>query len=293
MEVISIGTAQSSSAVRADLRHELGLLHGQGLAIRLLEADRGLYSFLDCQFEEAAAGNREGQGRLLRYYVANVITDLILNVVTREMLKRLLRGGYACFTEEERGDILREAVAILEEPEEPGGLPVRISRRDRILARVLRYLEDHDQLILEGFVRFQLKDYYAELKEVVDRSVDRFMIRREYDEFIRLLRYFVEIQPPRIEELNVRIDGDGFFTLIDEEGRPVEHEQLQSVIAEAGGEEIDREDLLLSALVTIAPARVILHVQEPLALVETIGRVFGHRMLICPGCPLCPGARTP
>ena len=287
MEVFSIGTAQPLTGVRADLEHEMGLLHRQGLAVQLLEEHRGVYSFLDCHFEDMTAGDQENQTRILRYYVANVITDLILNAVSREMLSRMIRGNYGYFTEEERQSILQEAMAILNTQGETDGVPHRIFRRNQILSKVLRYLDQNNQMILEGFLRFQLKDYCAELRDAADRSVDRLMLQREYKEFIRLLRYFVEMQSPRIEEVNVRVKGGGMFSLLDEEGEPIEHEQLRSVLTDVGPEEIDYEDLLLSALITISPARVILHILEPLEVVETIKQVFGERVVICPGCTVC------
>lgn len=287
MEVFSIGTAQPLTGVRTDLEHEMSLLHSQGLAVQLLEEHRGVYSFLDCHFEDKRAGDQENQARILRYYVANVITDLILNAVSREMLSRMIRGNYGYFTEEERQSILQEAMAILNTQGETDGVPHRIFRRNQILSKVLRYLDQNNQVILEGFLRFQLKDYCAELRDAADRSVDHLMLQREYEEFIRLLRYFVEMQSPRIEEVNVRVKGGGMFSLLDEEGEPIEHEQLRSVLTDVGPEEIDYEDLLLSALITISPARVILHILEPLEVVETIKQVFGERVVICPGCFVC------
>jgi len=287
MEVFSIGTSQPMTAVRADLEHEMGLLHRQGLAVHMLEEKRGVYSFVDCQFEQDTAGDRENQARILRYYVANVITDLILNTLTRELLYRMTRGNYGYFTEEERQTIVAEATAILNSQGETEGVPCRIFRRNQVLSKILKYLEHHNQLVLEGFLRFQLKDYFAELREATDRSVDRFMLQREYQEFIRLLRYFVEMQTPRIDEVNVRVKGGGMFSLLDEEGEPIEHEQLRNVLTDIGPEEIDYEDLLLSALITIAPATVVLHILEPLEVVETIKQVFGERVVICPGCAVC------
>ena len=287
MEIFSIGTAQPMSAVRADLEHELDLLHRQGLAVQLMEENRGVYSFVDCQFDQEFTDDRENQTRILRYYLANVITDLILNPLTREILGRLIRGNYKYFNQEEHHTILVEAIAILNSQPGKDGIPHRIFRRNQILSKLLRYLEQHNQLVLEGFLRFQLKEYFAEIKDAIDRSVDHFMLQREYSEFIRLLRYFVEMQSPRIEEVNVRVKGGGMFSLLDEEGEPIEHEQLRSVLTDVSAEEIDYEDLLLSALITIAPARVVLHIMEPLEVVETIKQVFGDRVYVCPGCRVC------
>lgn len=287
MEVFSIGTAQPMASVRADLEHEIGILHQQGLAVQVLEENRGVFSFVDCQFDQAQSGDDANQARILRYYLANVITDLILNPLTREMLARIIKGNYKLFNEEEHRTIQNEAMAILNAKGTENGVPYRIYRRNQVLAKVLRYLEQHNQMVLEGFLRFQLKDYFSEMREAIDRSVDQFMLKREYHEFIRLLRYFVEMQSPRIEEVNVRVKGGGMFSLLDEDGEPIEHEQLRSVLTDAGPEEIDYEDLLLSALITIAPARVILHIMEPLEVVDTIRQVFGDRVIVCPGCRVC------
>ena len=60
---------------------------------------------------------------------------------------------------------------------------------------------------MEGFIRFRLKDYIEELKYIIDGSVDELLIDREYNEFIKLLRYFVEIQEPKVEEVHVLLEG--------------------------------------------------------------------------------------
>lgn len=56
---------------------------------------------------------------------------------------------------------------------------------------------------LEGFVRFRLKDIIDEIEMAIEMSVDDFIIQKEYNEFIDLLRYFVELQEPRIDLVNV------------------------------------------------------------------------------------------
>ncbi len=288
MEVISIGSTRPGAALRADLEQEIGLLNRQGLGVHLLAEDCGTYSFVDCQFDAEEGIDRENQGRVLRYYVANVITDLILNTVTREMLSRMLRGSYGYLSDEDRAAIISESMARLNSQiESANDIPHRFFRRNQILAKVLRFLEHHNRLVLEGFVRFQLKEYFSELKEAIDYSVEHYMVEREYREFIKLLKYFVEMQPPRIDEVNIRVESGAMIALLDEEGEPIGHDQLRSVLLDAGPEEIDCEDLLLSALITIAPARVILHVIDPLEVVDTIRQVFGERATTCPGCSIC------
>jgi hypothetical protein len=47
---------------------------------------------------------------------------------------------------------------------------------------------------LDGFLSFRLKEYRGRLAEVVDKAVDEYMMDMEYKEFIRVLRYFVDVQ---------------------------------------------------------------------------------------------------
>ena len=47
------------------------------------------------------------------------------------------------------------------------------------------------------------KDIIDEIEMAIEMSVDDFIIQKEYNEFIDLLRYFVELQEPRIDLVNV------------------------------------------------------------------------------------------
>ena len=56
-------------------------------------------------------------------------------------------------------------------------------------------------------------------------------------------------------------------------------------------DEINYEDLLISALITIAPKTVMLHFASAAGkantVVETIKSVFAGRVTVCRGCKLC------
>ena len=58
-------------------------------------------------------------------------------------------------------------------------------------------------------------------------------------------------------------------------------------------QDVEYDDLLLSALITISPRRIILHVISPIEIVETIVNVFRERVRICEGCDLCRSLRKP
>lgn len=80
-------------------------------------------------------------------------------------------------------------------------------------------------------------------------------INQEKKDFIKLLRYFVKIQDPRIDTVMINL-LDGFkFELLEANGNKINLSQL-GYISEI--ENIDINDLLFSALVTLNPSKIIL-----------------------------------
>ena len=121
------------------------------------------------------------------------------------------------------------------------------------LKRIMEHLESSNELVLEGFIRFRMKDFQHELEEAVDRAVDDLLIEKEYSEFIKLLRYFVEIQEPKVEEVHVMMGEDEKYTLLDSSLRVINNDLLEDLAREITDKEISHDDLLISSLITIAP----------------------------------------
>ncbi|HBS58116.1 MAG TPA: putative sporulation protein YtxC, partial [Firmicutes bacterium] len=134
------------------------------------------------------------------------------------------------------------------------------------------------------------KEYRLELLDAVDKAVDDFMMDREYKEFIRLLRYFVDVQEPRIEEVHVIVQANGLFRILDSSGKTINNQYLEGFVVENAEIDLNYGDLLISALITIAPQSVTLHgpnIKQASEVIETIHSVFDGRVCICDGCELC------
>ncbi|MGE5554180.1 MAG: sporulation protein YtxC [Betaproteobacteria bacterium] len=295
MESITIGTADNAESVRARLTSELRQLQEEeGFRITIAERGRGKLTFLGCNLE--SVGNRGGNPlEIFRYYVARALADLIVNEVTQQTLPKILHRNYSQFAEEDQDDILARARDLLEASSDPDGrgLVRQINRRNQIFFKLLEFLDLHDELVVEGFLRFRLKEYFQELVETIDRAVEAFMAEREYREFVRLLRYFVELQEPRQEEVHVIVRPGGLYRLVDRNDRLVENDYLEGPLIRMIQEQISQDDLLLSALITLAPRHIVLHLEPGSRVAETIRSVFGERAEICPGCQRCqPGVDT-
>jgi putative sporulation protein YtxC len=110
---------------------------------------------------------------------------------------------------------------------------------------------------------------------------------REYNEFIRLLRYFVEIQECKIETVHLFQSQDGKYLLYDKNNNHISSEYFDELKSDILDDTINYDDLLISTLITISPQNIVIHEIESFKnkeLIQTIINVFTDRITICNKC---------
>ena len=288
-EPFSIGTFTSPNLLFNRLNSELEFLQKEGLPLHIDINKVGNFTFLGCEITADSPGtSKEEVFNITKFYIANCLADIIVNEWESRIIKKIVRNTYYYYNEEEKQTILNKAREILN----PLGSNSyhQNERKEKVMLKILDYLDMNKELILEGFINFRLKDYQNELEDVVNSAVDEFLLEKEYMEFIRLLRYFVDIQEPRVNTVQVIFRKTGKFNLLDENDKPVHNDYLEGFVVDLIDNEINYDDLLISALITLAPREVILHLEKgvmPGDTLNTIKNVFGNRVVICAGCSKC------
>ena len=287
MSGFTISTLNLDTEIKENIIREVDFLNREGIDVHLTEQLYGKFFFLDCSLDEAKDQTvKVSHEKILRSYLANIITDLLMNVITKKIMSRIAKNRYHYLNPAELKAIVQDAYTYLNNLHEEGDIGKTLYRHNQILTEVSDYLKSNTNLYLEGFLRFRLKNYFHELETSLDTAVENFLLEQEYREFIRLLRYFVEAQEPRIDEVHVLIKDKQNFYLLDEEQNPINKQQLEWVLVEFN-QTNDYDDLLLSALVTIAPRKVVLHIRHKSEIVETIINIFQERVVVCKGCKIC------
>ncbi|BCV25284.1 putative sporulation protein YtxC [Gelria sp. Kuro-4] len=285
---INIATTEHPAAVRQRLTEELLQLKREGLDVSLSESIYGNQTFLGCDINTRTLLPPGEAQLVLRYFIANALADVILNHWEESLVRELVREECRHFSGEERREIAQMVLRKLGETWNQGQGTPYLRRRGQIAKKLLEYLETSDFLVLEGFIRFRLSEYREELREVVSRAADDFVVEKEYQEFIRLLRYFVDLQGPQLPEVQVVLKQGDRFELFDAENRALRRQELpERTVPE---EDLNYGDLLISTLIALSPAHITLHLGSQRVteeLVATIHDVFAGRVDICPGCRLC------
>lgn len=286
-EPISVGTNTMPGVLYSRLCDKLDSLQKKGFPFDIDVDKIGGFTFMGYSIKNTNIDNKEAF-LTIKNAIANCIADIIVEEWEARLIRKIIRDNYFYYNEEEKQSILKKVKGILN----PDGFSFyqREQRREKVMEKVQAYLNIHKDLILEGFINFRLKEYQDELEEIVNSAVDEFMLEKEYLEFIRLLKYFVDIQEPRVEKTKIIFKKQGAFTLLDSENKPLKHDCLEGLMADLVENEINHDDLLISALITLAPREVEIHLEEGMSseeTIKTINNVFGKRVSQCQGCELC------
>lgn len=228
----------------------------------------------------------------LKAYLTEGLTDYILDHYEERFVAGIVSKKYAHLRPSERKTLLDAAMKKLMRSENKGILDRfwAMEREQMVRNRLQEYLDASELIVVNGFALFRLKAYIRELEEIVEKAAEEVLMAKEYDDFIALLKYFVEAQEPHARLMQVFKRHDGSYLLLDEKFREAEGELLDDFRTEAGRGELGEDDFLVSALISAAPEKIVLHDAESFEnkeVLNTLRRVFGERIETCSECALC------
>ncbi len=229
---------------------------------------------------------------IFKFCIANALYEYIRDCEEPNLIQHIIGTNYCCFDIRERVEIYRNCLDILNKKNTDKFL-LEDDTPDLKL-KVLQQLGDHfknnTEINLSGFILFRLKDYLLELDETIEKVVENFLIDREYNEFIKLLKYFVDIQESKFDTVHIVFDEGAGFKIYDQHNDLLDNSYIKNVAVEFLEDNINRDDLLISALLTIAPKRIIIHrlsILEDTGIIDTLQNIFPERVNFCNGCKWC------
>jgi putative sporulation protein YtxC len=159
-----------------------------------------------------------------------------------------------------------------------------------VLETLIEFFDEGNEFVLEGFIQFRLKKYKKTLKTVVAQMKKEYDTQKEYKEFLRLLKYFVDVQETSTEMVHIVGMDDGGFQLFDKNKDDITQQSIAEFEKDFEIQDVNEDDLLVSTLITIAPRNIIIHRKDMIQnkqLVETIANIFQGKIAFCTGCELC------
>lgn len=225
-------------------------------------------------------------------YASNIIYEFILSEYKEKNIKKIVKETYYYLENKEKTEIMKRCNSLISGTGTfgTGSLISSISCKNSVIKKIQDYLDNNKEIHIDGFVRFRLKNIMSELNVIVDKVVEDYVLEREYSEFIKLLKYFVDIQESKYELVNIFVDRNGKYRITNEEDFDISEEFFDDFEFDVSNNITQIEDILISALITSSPLKITIHGLENINSrdsVDTLINIFGERIIFCSGCDKC------
>ena len=220
--------------------------------------------------------------------VASILTDTIIEFYQEKLLKRILEYNYFYFTSSEKKKILSLAKDFIADDD--------LSSEDNyfsIYYPFLDYITENKSIVLDGFVNFRLQTYMKNLDYIIDISVNKFLIEKEYNEFIDILKMYVTYTPFNSPLVHlVYCNGESILLDIDKKVIPTDDAIFQAKYL--SDITFSSNDYALNTLLNLTPKKIIIHLvnYKEDEFINTIKLIFENRYEICTDCKICSLYKT-
>lgn len=218
--------------------------------------------------------------------ISTLLAYIIIDFYEPSLIKNLINTNYFYFSTEEKKQIYNICLTNVD-------FTNSISMINIISNSFYKYFSENKYVILDGFVNFKLKEYIKELDSVVDMCVNKFIIDREYNEFINLLKAYIQTTPCGSETVHLIYKNEESI-LLDAHKNVIEFNNdliNQKYISDIS---FSSNDFALNSLLTLLPKNLYIHlVGEEDDFICTLKLIFNNRVFICNDCDMCNLYKTP
>lgn len=219
-------------------------------------------------------------------YVCRILTDTVLNFYELIILKNELDDNFFYFSRAEKSRILELCKA-----ENSDNSDFYEDKFFCVYNAFSRYLHEQHSIVLNGFINFRLYEYHNKLDYILNACINRYLIEREYLEFISILKLYINSNVPHIENINL-VYLKNKAILLDDEKKNIDIKSSDSFHAKFLSDiTFSDNDYVLNYLLNALPAHLTIHLPSEQCLhddfINTLKLIFENRVSICTNCNLC------
>lgn len=212
--------------------------------------------------------------------ISTLLAYVVIDFYEPILIQKIINNNYFYFSLEDKKQIYNLCATNID-------FSSSISMLNIISHSFYTYFLTNKYVILDGFVNFRVQDYIKELDLMVDMCVNKFIIDREYSEFINLLKTYIETTLCNSDIIHlVYKNGESF--LLDSNKKLIEFNN--NLINRKFLSDISfcSNDYALNSLLTLLPDKLYIHlIDKEDDFINTLKLIFDKRIYICNDCDLC------
>ena len=236
----------------------------------------------------------EGNIRI-RYFTDNKINkreyiEKITSRVTKLLVEytklagiNTLKESYFYFDEDEVGSIISDI-----EEEIDNDIIIQIIIKNKFK----EVIEKSNSINLNGFVNFRLKFIKLYAEQVVERCIDSYLMKKEYMDFISIIKLISETDENQYDIVNVMLNNSK-IQVYDKNMQKLSYLTNAEFSTELTSKST-YDETVINILLSVSPKKIIIHDakidkknKEAYNTVDIIKRIFEGKVETCTGCKYC------
>ncbi len=211
--------------------------------------------------------------------VSTLIIDSIINFYQEKIFRRIINVNYFYFDDFERNIIFENCIEFFKQE--------KSEITETLFDEIKKYIEYNRNIVLEGVANFRVKEYVKILDNIVDMAVNKYIIEKEYKEFINLLKIYVNSSGAKTDIMHlIYINGESI--LLDKEKNIVQVESNINNARYLSDISFSSNDIALNTLLNLLPKKLKIHViNKEDEFINTLKLIFDNRVEICTDCNIC------
>ncbi len=224
--------------------------------------------------------------------IANILTFSVLDIYEASITKNILKNEYFYFENKEKQLILDkihsinlESIENFEEKEN--------TLHESFYNFFLASTKSRTTLYLKGFITFRLKKYITILEKIVDDAVKQYLIEKEYNEFVSLLKIYIKSEESKIDLVHL------IYTPESKQIKPILLDKNKNNIKidinllnakYLSDISFSSSDMILNTLLNLLPKKIYIHLLSDNykdEFISTLELIFDNRVTICKDCDIC------
>ena len=219
--------------------------------------------------------------------ISSIVTNAIIIFYEETIIRKIIENEFFYFSPSEQETI--KALTLSSNITDSANY---FYNYNCIFNSLEEYFSEHKTLILDGFVTFRLKNYISSLNDLVSCCVNKFIVNKEYEELIDVLRLYVHSRTSTIsqfKEVHLIYINNSKSLLVDKYKKIISlspksfRENFVSDIS------FSNNDYIFNTLIEISPPQIVIHLvnSEPDDFINTLKLIFETKIKFCYDCNIC------
>lgn len=223
------------------------------------------------------------KGKNLSLFLSNLsktLSYLVLDLYENIIIKKLISYDYFYFTPSEQKEIFNLCLENLNYEDS-------LNRLEFVQTAFFKYLQENKNLNLNGFINFRLLEYIKYLDTIIDICVNKFVVDKEYLEFVNLLKTYVLSTPSNSTTIHLVYKNNDAI-LLDDNKKIIPTNKNIFNLHYLSDINFSSNDYALNNLLTLLPEKLYIHlIDKEDEFINTLENIFDKRVFLCHECDIC------